>query len=260
MDIEEQIKQLNEFYGKEELHEELKKYIFEADFIGQVLQHPLVYQVPYSPQFNKMVNKQFEFKKNKLEQAIENKDWDNYIFMHERPYRIEAFQAIEENLSNKEYWSTLKSIFVDSENIYQNFNDWENLFYSERDCKEYFMSEDNKLAFDELPEELIIYRGFVNDDGENSFSWSLDIEKAIWFANRFSKGEEYYVAKATVNKKDIIGYTNDRNEEEIVVLPEHLNILKVVNSNNIDLLHTDIKKTIFLLKSKPNNHSIKKPT
>lgn len=257
MDIEDQIKKLNEFYGEEELHEDLKEYLNDTDFIGQVLQHPLVYQVPYSPHLNKMANKQYEFKKNKLNQSIEKKDWDSYIFMHERPYRLEAFQAIEDQLSDQEYWSTLQSVFVDSENINQNYYDWENLFYSERNGKEHFMSEDSKIAFDKLPEELIIYRGFVNEDGEKSFSWSLDLERATWFANRFNSDEESYVAKATVNKKDIIGYIVDRSEEEIVVLPENLNIIKIVYSNDTYLLNDEIEKTISSLKSKPNSSSIK---
>jgi hypothetical protein len=235
VDIKDQVKKLKDTYGEEDLHDDLKYYIQSSETLGQILHHPLVVQVPYFPALNKMINQQYKHKKNSIEKSFESGEWDSYIFMHERPYRMDAFNDIKDDLNNEEYWSTLKTIFVDSENISQNHSDWDELLDCERDGKEHFMDKSDKESFNKLPDDLIIYRGFKDENGENGFSWTLSVEKAIWFADRFGNSDNSYVASATVNKNNIIGYTDSRNEDEIIVTPENIRILKIVNSSQTNL-------------------------
>lgn len=59
-----------------------------------------------------------------------------------------------------------------------------------------------------------------NADNVKALSWSLDYEKAAWFAHRF--GEEGKVYEAQIAKEHIFAYFNSRNEQEVIVDPKHL--------------------------------------
>ncbi len=51
-------------------------------------------------------------------------------------------------------------------------------------------------------------------------SWTLDRNKAVWFAQRYSVLTELgapKLAEATVRKRDILAYFNGRKEKEVVV-------------------------------------------
>ena len=48
-----------------------------------------------------------------------------------------------------------------------------------------------------------------------ALSWTLSLDKAIWFATRWNnKGKVY---RSLCKKEDILAYLSCRNEEEIVV-------------------------------------------
>jgi hypothetical protein len=69
---------------------------------------------------------------------------------------------------------------------------------------------------------LIIYRGaHVKRGTLGGVSWTLDRERAEWFANRWARRRPYLV-EAEVLKLDVRAYFLDRNEAEIIVLPNRL--------------------------------------
>lgn len=79
-----------------------------------------------------------------------------------------------------------------------------------------------KLETSSLPNVITVYRG----EGENStpyqqaYSWTAKLETACFFAIRLSTEGKIYTAQ--VNKENIIAFTNQRNENEIIVFPEYL--------------------------------------
>lgn len=85
---------------------------------------------------------------------------------------------------------------------------------------EKLMNEDDYEVYKQLPDELIIYRGLgiLNANNIKALSWTLDIEKAKWFANRFDFGKGAgKVYRAKIKKKYVYAYYNDRHEAEIIV-------------------------------------------
>ena len=82
---------------------------------------------------------------------------------------------------------------------------------------ETLMDDDERKTLAGLPDIVEVYRG-VKTCGMRSargMSWTLDLDRARWFAGRFdTKG---YVFKATISKKDILAYLEDRQEAEAVV-------------------------------------------
>lgn len=200
-----------------ELHDDLVPYLCNTSAF-QMLRHPLVYSVPYHPQLNAIINKQYKQKKNAVEEAKRDKKFSSYIFLHERPYRINAFSDMSKLMNDKEYYETLSHIWIDSENIYQNKDLWKSLM-KEKDrvrAKRHFMSKEDQKYFDSLPDIITVYRGY--DPGKNKvgFSYSLSEEKAEWFAKRFNKNG--MVVKRKISKLKIFAYTNSRNEQEIIIV------------------------------------------
>lgn len=214
----EAVEQLEDVFGPADtkLDSELVPYLSDRAGIGTILQHPLVYSVPHFDRLNFFCNQMLAKKKEKLAKARKTKSWTTFVYLHERPWRINAFMEIETRLTDKQYWTILARLWTDSENIHQNQQFWLDALSSKRPGS--FMSADDRRAFAKLPETLTVYRGYVKNQNFDGVSYTLNQERAQWFAARFST-KAGAVRKRTVKKSDVFAYTNDRNEEEIIILP-----------------------------------------
>jgi len=199
----------------EELHPDLKPY-FEADgAMGfPMLRHPLVYQVPFWS--NGMANEQYKIKSNQIAQALKDEDYEKFVWLHERPYRLEAFIDIQYSLSDNGYWKLLGQIWTDTENGWANIKQWRELFSSERPKRGWLMDWDEQLAYESLADTVTVYRGCQSGLNEDGISWTLKRDKAEWFATRFS--EDGIVLEKEVSKQDIVAVFTGRNEFEAVIL------------------------------------------
>lgn len=209
------------------LNRELLAYKEEGDF--PMIRHPLVYAVPFHdiPSEVDRLNKYLASKKEQCEAAMSHKEYDRFVFLHERAYRIEAFQEVAEYLSDQQYWPLLSEIWTDSENIFQNAMQWWEMLSAPRARKAMFTPCADRAALKKLPAVLDIYRGTtaVEKHGHYlGFSWTLDKEKARWFATRLIKPSDGtpMIASAKVCKKYITGYMDGRGEKEIIVEPKEL--------------------------------------
>ncbi len=82
------------------------------------------------------------------------------------------------------------------------------------------------MAGDKLPDgdEFILYRGVSGTGNKRrirGISWTSDLDRAKWFANRMADilpNPAVYTIKA---KRDhVLAYINDRNENEFLIIPE----------------------------------------
>ena len=130
-------------------------------------------------------NKVYEYKKDKVAEAIKDKDISSYLWLHERAYRVQSIlDALEDwwKPSKKEYWEVIANVWTDTENVYENHLAWEQLLFLEFSDSHLMMDEEDTKFFNELPNTITIYRGGIDDKG---YSWTLDKDKAEWFANRW---------------------------------------------------------------------------
>lgn len=206
---------------QEDLHPELVPFI-EDTSIGKCLKHPLVISLFYQSGMNAMLNAQYKAKLEYIERAKTQKNWSNYIWIHERPYRLDRFSEIESELSDQEYWELLGSIWSDSENLWQYGDSLGWLINRDRPGREFMMDEHEKEFLAKLPDEFTIYRGHQTKN-RLGYSWTLSYWQAKWFSKRFNqKGQG--VVKAKIKKEHVVAALLGRNEFEIVVSPEHLKI------------------------------------
>ena len=81
-----------------------------------------------------------------------------------------------------------------------------------------------------LEGDLRVFRGWCRPPEARGMSWTLDIEKARWFAHRCAPlGGRARVYEATVQAADVLGYFTERGESEIVVSPRSLQSVRHVD-------------------------------
>lgn len=146
------------------------------------------------------------------------------IFIHiTKPYKLTCFKYICEFLDDKDYGQLLKDCWTMEEYTSRNPNitkkEMVSLFKKAK--KEYMMDEDELKVFQNLPDEVTIYRGVRDRKWQKELSWTLDYEQAEWFATRF-ESKEQIVYEVTLPKKEIITYINDRDEQEVIIDPYNL--------------------------------------
>lgn len=212
--------EFEEMFIPAELHPDLKVYLTEGSHFKS-LQHPLVYGVPYTPEMNNYYNKRYALLTESTQQALKDRKPFRYIWMHERPYRLDAFVRYTEeaDMSDDDYWEALGAVWQDSENVWQHFATWKRLLRADRPNKHMFMDEEDREAFAKLPDTLKVYRGCVRDQNEKGMSWTLDRKRATWFSKRFQRaGEIPCVRSKTIRKDRVFAYLGGRGESEIIIV------------------------------------------
>jgi len=82
---------------------------------------------------------------------------------------------------------------------------------------------EEREALAALPDEITIYRGIKTPDSPDDphgMSWTLDRDKAVWFANRMKSRGVLYTA--TIKKSKVLAHFLNRGESEIVVHPDSI--------------------------------------
>ncbi len=216
-------------FREEAICDELAPYVQERGDLGTMIHHPLVIELMFDPKRCGLVNKRFQHKQSEVEKCLTEGKYATAIFLHERPYRFDALMEYmtEYNLEDEpNFWEIVGHIWTDSENIYESFEDWQWIWEKESPNREKCMSEDEREALAAMPDTLTIYRGYQDGGTAMGMSWTLDQKQAEWFAVRFShKGSKGTVIKGTVAKSDVLAYFTGRNEAELVILPENVNVV-----------------------------------
>lgn len=215
---------LDDFFGDEPLHDDLVPHLSNWR-LGRALFHPLVHEPLYHELQNKHYNRVYLSKKTALAKAITDKNWSSYIFIHERPYRLEALMDVIHDYGVRtpgKMWPLIADVWIDSENIFQGLEEWTALWaYAPNKRIHFVMDDAEKEALRELPEVIPVYRGFTVDGADAGLSWTTDREKAEWFARRFrQEGVVPKLASGTISKEKVLAYFLGRGENEIVAFPD----------------------------------------
>lgn len=96
--------------------------------------------------------------------------------------------------------------------------------------KDLLMNEQEKKLWEQLPKEVNLFRGLqTSKSKENGLSWTLDKEKAIWFANRWKENGK--VLTVTIPKEKIFTVFLERGENEVVIDTRELKAVEVLNGS-----------------------------
>ena len=239
------------------LNKELKPYLTQSK-IGPFLNHPLVQSMWHRPELNAWANAQLEYKEDRLYEALERKDWETVLGLHEKPYRISAFREfIESNpeVSDRDYWSNLAEIYCTKEVIHSNLDEWEMILSDPLKGRIHGMTKDERKKLREMPNRITVYRGInlpepLPKDGWKLFTllscdedrqlsdylvllWTTSLKRAKWFANRFQRGNPV-ILEGEVKKSFVLWYLEKRGESEIVLRSRWDSALSFKNASNIN--------------------------
>ena len=201
--------------------------------------HPLVIGIVTSN--NSRINLIYEQKKIARSKARASGDWEKYVFLYERPFRVDALLKAAKNglrKSPSEFWALMGRVWIDTETARRHPIKWRRLWDEPIEGQRGCMAEEDLCIFDSLPEQIVVWRGASHKRGLAGFSWTLDQETAAFFARRFcSQSRVPLLAKGIVEKRDVLAYFGVRGESEIIatkVSISSITELTVVPSDSLE--------------------------
>lgn len=217
-----QLQQMVELMGKtEDLLPALKKYRANHGTFLDGFFHPLFQCSTFSEGKYAYVNHIYRESLKQLEELRKKKDFYGAVFCYTTPHLLDGFVEEIGGADDKTYWTVLGAVWVHTESPWRNRKLFQQLFSGPRPHRDHLMDADERKAFKKLPDQLTIYRGFGGDRGKG-LSWTLDHDKAIWFAKRFHEvhGKSGRVLEGVCQKSDAFSHFTGREESEIVIDPE----------------------------------------
>lgn len=214
------IDKLQELLDREEaLHPDLVPWVTNVGRGHLLLNSPLVQEMFLQPTHCALVNARYAHKQQIITEAMHARNPHQYIWAHERPYRVVAltdYLTAAPEIDDRAYWELVSAVWIDSENIWQNKAQWRWLWSSIRPGREATMADDERVRLLTLPDEVEVFRGITTatKHDRRGFSWALDREKAAWFALRYHKKGS--VLRGVVKKKAILALLLGRNEQEVI--------------------------------------------
>jgi hypothetical protein len=202
-------------YNIQDLHPELAEY-----WDGERLNHPLVQA--FHSNLDK-ANELYEYKCTEIRKALHTRDWEAYIQLHERPYRLDVLLHLlgEYDLSPEERWPLVAFVWCDTQRAREDQEVWRNILLSGCAHRRLMMTTEERAHLDDLDSELTVWRGVNHREAVRGLSWTLNRKVAARFARgSATKTAPAFLACGHLRKADVIAYLNFRGEDEIVVAPE----------------------------------------
>jgi hypothetical protein len=196
------------------LHPDLQPYVQET-VMGQALRSPFVYQVPlHNVEF---ATKLYEQNKARFDGLVLDEEYLSAIYLVERPYRMVFLHDwwTSDMLTIEQLRELLPPAWTDTEFPHQYAGMPRELF---RAAATQGILTDTGAPLDDV---LTVYRGCRKIDDE--ISWTLDRDKAIWFAQRLAnEGDTQYVQRGEISHTKVWAHFEGRGESEIVLDPKRL--------------------------------------
>lgn len=203
---------------EEDLHSDLLPYIADHPSFGRVLHHPLMIELTVSAYQHGALNHRYLAKRSAVKRALRAQDWHQYVFLHERPYRMGALhRSVAGGLRDADYWQLVGAVWVDCENVHEDLAMWRSTWRSTLPGRNHAMTEKEREAHLHLGDETCVWRGTGHRSSIRSLSWTTNRDTAIWFARRFrQEGRPALLATGVVLRDDAFAMFFGRDESEIV--------------------------------------------
>lgn len=174
-------------------------------------------------------DKDLQYAINFMEKRIDSaKDYMTFSYLLTKPYRLFFYKETKRYASEEDAGAFLTNVWraVENPNAEVNETMFQKLKMFKEISQEYLMDEEELKKFYELPEIVTVFRGLQGPRTKiKALSWTLDKDKAEWFANRWKKGNGVY--QATINKKYIIACFE--YESEVIVDYRRLENIERIN-------------------------------
>ena len=215
--------------GMENLHPALKNWVFETA-LGPMVKHPFVFTTLAGGLLVDTANQIYAAKIKCRREYLNEKDWANYLWAHERPYRMMALIKLWERgkISADELRECLANVWVDCEMPQRNQDEPVRLFH------EAGFTTDDPEGWEKLKSRkwFKLYRGVDYDYEltEDGPSWTFSRKTAEFSPTASTSRATFSV---TGQHRTRCLPTTDRGEAEI--------ILDFENLSNPDKIKLEVK-------------------
>lgn len=185
-------------------------------------------------------------------------DFGNVLMMMNKAYYTTFFKYVEPYLSKKDTGKMLGECWIMEEypNRDNNVTIPEFIKYFKDADKKSLMDKDELMKFNEIRakassrEGIKLYRGVAFDGKPNGLSWTTDLNKAQWFANRWyeaSKGKSNPQVYEIIvkNSNSILAYFGGRGESEVILDTSVEKNWELVTKNQLNNAVSQLKKKMF---------------
>ena len=152
--------------------------------------------------------------------------------MIEKPYVLGFLKFAAPNLSKADFSTILADAWIRSEqpNHDPNLSQSKLLAMFRAADPTILMTDKERESLDALGDTITVYRGVHSgkSNGIRALSWTLDMDKAEWFAGRY--GRQGKVFEAKIEKKHICALFLDRGESEVILNPKYLTDISQVQT------------------------------
>ncbi len=182
-------------------------------------------------------NEALELWRKNLSERIDNITNAKLIFMMlTKSYRFAFLKHAMPHMSRSDFSEYLADAWTSCEapNSDPNFTKHDLVELFRKADPDSLMTADEYNAYLDLPDILTVYRGVPEDSNIQieALSWTLDKDKAAWFAHRF--GEDGTVYQAEIMKSNTYALFLGRGESEVIVNPKYLLDITEVDDINSD--------------------------
>jgi hypothetical protein len=154
------------------------------------------------------------------------KDVETFLYLSDKRVRFRLYAELFDRIPDDTKFNVFMEVYTRGEYGFDRLDpDFIRKVFSYRELSEEHRFRD---SFPDVKEYVTVYRGATEKSTplNRTYSWTLKKDVAKYFANRWgSRGTVY---KARVRADNIIAYYDGRNEEEVLVLPEHITALTKV--------------------------------
>lgn len=157
----------------------------------------------------------------------DNSNLNSLMYLCNGNARYLVFKYIYAHIPDDKKYEFFKHLYTSSEYGFKMFTD---------EFIEDVMSHKPANDIKKLAQEIrmidegyvTVYRGMCSEStpAEHSWSWTTDLQTAIFFATRFDVGGKIATGKACL--EDIIDFINDRNEFEVFINPKDVKKIEEV--------------------------------
>lgn len=148
------------------------------------------------------------------------KDLIEVYMIIRKSYYLAFLKYVKNWLSLEDFSDLLAHSWVASENPNNDANvsiDEAIEWFKECDKQQLMTAADYEF-YQNLPDKLTVYRGVGVGRNPCGLSFTMDYDKAKWFAHRFDTDDaKGHVLCANIDKSRVLAYFNTRGEKEIVV-------------------------------------------
>lgn len=182
-----------------------------------------------------------------LDSATELREFLHRFF--DKPERIPALHVLHARITDHAvFWEVLGRLWVLSESLYRDEPYIRAMLTPERLAspdRRHMMEPDDEVVLNLMPDPIPVYRGCWAGNAAG-WSYTVDREKAKWFANRCAMDGQPLLLEGSVAKADVLAYLYSRGESELVIPPERVTIARRVRlpprqPTTVDLLAQQVQ-------------------